>query len=109
MKKISVVVLFAFACNLAFAQVGDNERSSFQLSFISPVGTNGKHSAEYTNRYSLNLLVGISKNEEQLTLGGLSNIILNDAKGVQIAGLSNYVGNRGGGCSMGRLGEHEQG
>lgn len=50
MKKISVVVLFAFACNLAFAQVGDNERSSFQLSFISPVGTNGKHSAEYTNR-----------------------------------------------------------
>lgn len=109
MKKISVVVLFAFACNLAFAQVGDNKRSSFQLSFISPVGTNGKHSAEYTNRYSLNLLVGISKNEEQLTLGGLSNIILNDAKGVQIAGLSNYVGNRGEGVQWAGLANMNKG
>ncbi len=73
------------------------------------MGTNGKQSAEYTNRYSLNFLVGISKNEEQLTIGGLSNIILNDAKGVQVAGLSNHVGNSGEGMQWAGLANMNKG
>lgn len=109
MKKISAVVLFAFACNLTFAQTDESKKSSFQISFISPIGTNGKYSAEYTNGYSLNFLVGISKNEEQLTLGGLSNIILNDAKGVQVAGLSNHVGNSGEGMQWAGLANMNKG
>lgn len=109
MKKISIAMLFALTYNLAFAQTDDNKRASFQLSFISPVGTNGTHSAEYTNRYSLNLLVGVSKNEECFTLGGLSNVILNDAKGVQIAGLSNYVGNKGEGVQWAGLANMNKG
>lgn len=103
MKKILAIVLFVFACNITFAQTDESKKASFQLSFISPIGTNGKYAAEYTNDYSLNLLVGISKNERQLTLGGLSNIILNDAKGIQVAGLSNYVGNSGEGMQWAGL------
>ena len=103
MKKILAILLFVLVCNIVFAQTGENKKSSFQVSFISPIGTNGRYSAEYTNGYSLNWLVGISKNERRFTLGGLSNIILNDAKGVQVAGLSNYVGNSGEGMQWAGL------
>lgn len=103
MKSISAILLFVFVCNIAFAQTSENKKSSFQVSFISPIGTNGRYSTEYTNDYSLNLLVGISKNERRVTLGGLSNIILNDAKGVQVAGLSNYIGNCGEGMQWAGL------
>ena len=103
MKRISAILLFVFVCNIAFAQTGENKKSSFQVSFISPIGTNGRYSTEYTNDYSLNLLVGISKDERRFTLGGLSNIILSDAKGVQVAGLSNYVGNSGEGMQWAGL------
>lgn len=95
MKKISIIVLLAFACKFTFAQTAENRKATFHFSFISPIGSNGKYAAEYTNDYSLNLLVGISKNERRLTLAGVSNIILHNAKAVQVAGLSNYIGNNG--------------
>lgn len=103
MKTISSILIFVFVCNIVFAQTDGNKKSSFQLSFISPMGTNGRYAREYTNDYSLNLLVGVSKNERRFTLGGLSNIILSDAKGVQVAGLSNYVGNSGEGMQWAGL------
>lgn len=109
MKKILAIMLFAFACNLAFAQTDENRKAAFHLSFVSPLGTNGMHSARTTNTASLNLLVGISKNEEAFTLGGLSNVILNDAKGIQIAGLSNYVGGEGRGFQLAGLGNINKG
>ncbi|MCC8172341.1 MAG: hypothetical protein LIP00_11285 [Parabacteroides sp.] len=109
MKKILTIMLFAFACNLAFAQTDDNRKAAFHLSFVSPLGTNGLRSAQTTNTTSLNLLVGLSKNEEAFTLGGLSNVILNNAKGVQIGGLSNYVGNEGRGLQVAGLGNINKG
>lgn len=63
------IMLFAFACNLAFAQTDKNKIAAFHLSFVSPLGTNGMHSAQTSNTASLNLLVGISKKEEAFTLG----------------------------------------
>lgn len=109
MKKILAIMLFAFACNLAFAQTDENRKAVFHFSFISPVGTNGLHSAQTTNTASLNLLVGVSKNEEAFTLGGMSNVILNDATGVQIAGFSNYVGGEGRGFQLSGLGNINKG
>lgn len=109
MKKILAIMLFVFACNLAFAQTDENRKAAFHLSFVSPLGTNGMHSAQTTNAASLNLMVGLSKNEEAFTLGGLSNVILNDAKGAQIAGLSNYVGNEGRGFQLAGLGNINKG
>ena len=95
MKKILVFILCALAYSTLSAQTDENKKSAFQLSFVPPLSTNGMHASEYTNQVSLNLLIGVSKNEELLTWGGLANIILNDAKGLQWAGLSNYVGNDG--------------
>lgn len=103
MKKISLFLLLALACNVAFAQNIEDKTSTFQCSFITPLSTNGLHSCEYTNKASLNLLVGVSKNEEYFTLGGLTNVILNNASGFQIAGISNHIGNEGRGFQLAGL------
>lgn len=98
MKKVFfTIMLCAVSCTATFSQTSEIKKSTFQLSIVPPIGTNGRYSAEYTNDYSLNLFVGISKNEKKLTLGGFSNVILNNAKGFQGAGLFNYVGNKGDG------------
>jgi len=95
MKKILVLILCVLVYSALFAQSNEDKKTVFQLSFVPPLSTNGAYSHQYTNTVSLNLLVGISRNEEAFTWGGISNIILNDAKGFQMAGLSNYVGNDG--------------
>ena len=92
MKKILVLILCVLVYSALFAQSNEDKKTVFQLSFVPPLSTNGVYSHQYTNTVSLNLLVGISRNEEAFTWGGISNIILNDAKGFQMAGLSNYVG-----------------
>lgn len=103
MKKILVLILCVLVYSALFAQSNEDKRTVFQLSFVPPLSTNGAYSHQYTNTVSLNLLVGISKNEEAFTWGGISNIILNDAKGFQMAGLSNYVGNNGQGVQSAGL------
>lgn len=96
MKKVVLTIMLCAVFNIVtFSQTDESKKSDFQLSLIPPVSTNGQHSAEYTNTYSINILVGISKNEEKLAIGGFSNVILNDAKGVQAAGVFNYAGNEG--------------
>lgn len=93
MKKVLLVTMLCVVlCQTAFSQTEETQRAAFQLSLFTPLSTNGLHSALFTNKVSLNLLMGASKNETICTLGGLSNVIINDAKGVQLAGLSNYIG-----------------
>lgn len=104
MKKALLMSVCCFvACGLAFSQTDEIKKTAFQLSFVTPLGSNGLHSSEYTNITSFNILAGVSKNEEAFTFGGLSNIILNDAVGIQFAGLSNYVGNMGKGFQFAGL------
>lgn len=96
MKKVLfTIMLCAVSYTAIFSQTTEIKKSTFQLSLIPSIGTNGRHSAEYTNDYSLNLLLGISKNEEKIAIGLFSNVILHNAKGFQAAGLFNYVGNEG--------------
>ena len=96
MKKI---LLFAVCFLLSF--VAFSQEKNFhpvQINFGFPLSTtNVKKAKEYTNAFSINLLVGISKNERSLALAGVGNVISNNATGLQIAGVSNYIGNAGNG------------
>lgn len=103
MKKVLILILSVFVCSVVFAQATEGKKSTFQLSFFPPLGTNGLQSGQYTNKISFNILAGTSRNEEAFTFGGLSNVILNNARGVQFAGLSNYVGNSGKGLQFAGL------
>ena len=99
MKKI---LLFA-VCLLLSLNVFSQEKNfrPVQINFGFPLSTtNVKKAKEYTNAFSINLLVGISKNEKSLALAGISNVIVNNATGLQIASVSNYIGNAGYGIAI---------
>ncbi len=73
------------------AQTTDSERD-FQISFVSPFGTNGMQSHLITNKYSINILGGYSAGNRVLELGSLYNVNSNYTSGLQAAGLVNYSG-----------------
>lgn len=98
MKKVALTIalgIFVLFTNHASGQTVNStqeKKSAVHISFIPPLSTNGIKAAEYTNTFSLNLLAGISKNEQAFTLGGLANIIRNNSRGFQMAGLANISG-----------------
>lgn len=98
-KSIIVLVLLLSAVFLSPVR-GEEPYSPFQFSFVYPLGTNGKDAGEYTNGASLNLLLGLSKNENNFALAGLSNVMSGYARGMQIAGISNHVGGDGKGVAI---------
>lgn len=98
MKRL--IILLVLLASPAAAEAQDNLYSMFQFSFVPPLGTNGKNSAEYTNGVSLNLIAGLSAKEDNFALSGFGNIILQDAAGMQVAGLANYIGGTGKGLSL---------
>ena len=91
MKKTTLLFALCLAAMSANAQTKPNE-SAFQVSFFSPLGTNGMQSARTTNSYSLNLLGGISAANKVLELGSLFNINHQYTSGFQAAGIFNYSG-----------------
>lgn len=94
---LGVVILFTNSVSGQTVISSQEKESTVHVSFIPPLSTNGSIAGEYTNLFSFNMLVGISKNEKAFTLGGLANIIRNNSAGFQLAGLGNYVGNEGSG------------
>lgn len=97
MRKFNLFLMTLLVLVSATAQERVNKYAAFHLSFIPPLSTNGIKANEYTNAASFNLLAGISRNEDNFSFAGLSNLITNDAKGFQFAGLSNFIGNDGSG------------
>ena len=99
MKKLLLFLLCALLSFTAFSQ--EKKFRPVQINFGFPLSTiNVKKAKEYTNAFSINLLVGISKNERSLALAGISNVIANNATGLQIASVSNYIGNAGYGIAI---------
>ena len=98
MKKLFLTICMLLSLS-AFSQK-ENFRPA-QINFGFPLSsTNVKKAKEYTNGFSINLLVGISKNERSLALAGIGNIIANDATGLQIASVFNHIGNNGYGIAV---------
>lgn len=95
MRKLNLFLMGIFTLASVTAQNSVDKHAAFHLSFIPPLSTNGIKANEYTNGVSFNLLVGISRNEDNFSFAGLSNVITNDTKGFQFAGLSNFIGNNG--------------
>ena len=98
MKKLFLTICMLLSLS-AFSQE-DNFRPA-QINFGFPLSsTNVKKAKEYTNGFSINLLVGISKNERSLALAGIGSVIANDATGLQIASVFNHIGNNGYGIAV---------
>jgi hypothetical protein len=64
----------------------------YQASIIPGVGTHGSMTSQVVNKVSFNLFGGYSAGVNGVEIGGLVNIVKNDAQYTQIAGLFNTVG-----------------
>ena len=91
MKRIILSALIGLSSIVSMAQ--DNQERDFQISFISPFGTNGTQSHLTTNKISINILGGYSYGNRIFEFGGLYNVNTNLTKGFQFAGMANYSGN----------------
>ena len=72
----------------------------FQLSFVSPVGTNGYDCGKTVNNFSLNIIGGYAAALEGVELGGVANIERDYVDGIQLAGFCNVVKNKTNGIQL---------
>ncbi|MBN2611099.1 MAG: hypothetical protein JXB00_06045 [Bacteroidales bacterium] len=106
MKKFFILIVsFAvIALKVSFAQNDNTDTppaSPIQITFVTPLGTNGAHAPGISNVVSLNILVGVNGGVEQFELGGLLNINNGDVTGAQISGFGNIVNGAVNGFQMG--------
>ncbi|QNF34792.1 hypothetical protein HUW51_19430 [Adhaeribacter swui] len=88
--KTFLSILFLAAALVAQGQT--NEQRSIHVGLFYPISNHGVQAAQYTNVFSLNAIAGVSRAEKGLTIGGVTNVIKENASGFQIAGVSNHLG-----------------
>jgi hypothetical protein len=69
----------------------DYAEKDWQLTLVTPIGTNGTESTHTVNRVSVNMLVGVAAGLEGVEFGGLMNMETDYAHGAQFAGFANLV------------------
>lgn len=72
----------------------------FQVTFVSPLGTNGQDCGRTVNIFSLNVIGGYAAGLEGMELGGVANVEKDYVNGVQMAGVANVVKGKTNGIQM---------
>ena len=110
-KKLALLVLSAsVAGNQMIAQTGQtanpetqskkvetviNEKRAFQLTFVYPLGTDGKNAADNEYVTSFNIIGGKTGKVTGFELASVFNLNKYSSEGVQIAGVINLTGTSG--------------
>lgn len=91
-RKIFLALSLVFIC-ISVSVLAQNEKTRLMhVGLIYPVSSNGLNALEYTNKYSLHAISGISKNETGVAISGVATVVKENAKGVQISGVANVIG-----------------
>jgi hypothetical protein len=85
------------------------QKSLAQLTFITPMSTDGSSTKEKEYKISLNILGGITGGVNGFEFGGLFNINKHDMRGVQLAGLFNATQGNASGIQLGELANYVEG
>jgi len=95
---ITIILILSFALNLG-AQESSKEIKTrpFQITFVTPLGTNGLDAWNITNNFSINLYAGYNGGLDGVELSGFGGMLKNNMKGTQIAGFGNIVMGTGNG------------
>jgi len=88
---IGLIILINVNCHAQFKKQRYQEKG-FQFSIFPGVSSHGINEGWYFNKFSLNLLSGISAGSKHFELAGISNLSLRYTTGIQIAGVANVVG-----------------
>ena len=97
-----VKIIALIVALVPFSTYGQTIHSNnLQLGLFYPISTNGLGAPRDTNAISVNLIAGISAQETAFTFAGLTNVVKNNASGVQFAGFSNHIGGNSEGVMFG--------
>lgn len=103
-KKIFLAaIVSAFTVFHSKAQDEDQRIAPAQITFVTPLGTNGAASANTINHFSLNLLWGASAGVLGFEAGGLLNQTFGGVHGMQVGGLGNITSGTLTGMQVGGL------
>ncbi len=90
---ISILLFLVFINGISQEDEGSSYRTMpFQVTLVTPLGTNGIQSFRITNRLSFNIVAGTNGGVDGFELGSVLNIISSDVSGVQLSGFGNVVG-----------------
>jgi hypothetical protein len=91
MKSIFTFILLAGLGFSSYAQQDSVQTKPFQITFVTPLGTNGTNAPDITNEFSINLFAGYNGGLDGVELSGFGAMLKNDMKGTQISGFGNIV------------------
>lgn len=100
-KLTTLTVLLLLTMGLMAQE--DKTTTPAQVSFIYPMGTNGKQSAHISNTFSFNILYGVNGGAQSFEIGGIGNQNHGDVKGFQLAGISNITKGTSSGVVIGGI------
>ena len=106
---LAMVTTNLFAQDTTISTPAEVKVIPFQLTLISPLGTNGLNSSKVANNASINMLAGISAGVKGAEIGGLVNVSLGNINGAQIAGLFNSSNGTTSGVQLSGLGSYNKG
>ncbi len=89
-RKIALTLLLSgvlYTCS--FGQVG--LRSNAHVGFVYPLSTNGVQAPEYSNRFSIHAISGVSRSEEAFCAAGVASVVKDTASGCIASGIANVV------------------
>ncbi len=92
MAQAFLLVTVAFNVDAQELKKPREYKKNFQVSLFPGISTNGTSSGFFVNRYSLNILSGLSASNRVAEIGGISNIHLKSSSGFELAGLANITG-----------------
>jgi len=93
LKLLLPILLLALTGTLAAQDTASSElkHRAIQVSFVTPLGTNGLDSWSVINHFSLNILTGYAGGVRGAEFTGLVSVLKEELKGAQFAGLGNLV------------------
>jgi len=105
MKNSTTILILTLQISLySFVVSGQSDSTRpVHVGLVYPISSNGLKAAEYTNRFSLHAIAGLSKNETTVAISGAANVVRHNGNGALISGAINAVGNNARGLQLAGL------
>ncbi len=88
---IAALILHAGSYAAQTEETKEEKERPFQLTLVTPLGTNGMEAHKIVNNVSINLFAGVSRGVNGAEFGGFGNVALKHVRGTQMAGFTNVA------------------
>ena len=105
MKSLKKGIVFILLLTLGFGLKAQEEKQEiqtrpFQITFVTPLGTNGLDALKIINKFSINLYAGYNGGLDGFELSGFGSMLKYNMIGTQISGFGNIVLGSGKGAQL---------